>query len=65
MKSEDGSSSWVPYIRVDDLESSTEKAKELGAKALYELFEVPEAGRFSLLVDPAGATFGLWKPNAS
>lgn len=62
MQSENGSSIWVPYVRVDDLEVSTEKAKELGARALYEMAEVPDVGRITVLVDPAGATFGLWQP---
>ena len=58
---QEGSSHWVPYIQVEDLELSTSRAKELGANAVYELCEVPDQGRFSLLVDPGGATFGLWQ----
>ena len=60
---EDQASRWVPYIQVDSLETSTERAKELGATAVYELCEVPDQGRFSLLVDPGGATFGIWQCN--
>ncbi len=62
MANANGSSHWVPYVQVDDLEAATARAKELGARAVHELVEVPDAGRFSLLTDPAGATFGLWKP---
>src|SRR4051794_6887566 len=53
-------SGWLPYVRVDDLASSTEKAKRLGARALHEMVEIPE-GRFSIFTDPTGASFGLWQ----
>jgi uncharacterized protein len=54
---------WVPYVLVDDIAASTEKAKSLGAKVLTELMEVPGMGWFSMLLDPTGAAFALWKPN--
>jgi predicted enzyme related to lactoylglutathione lyase len=55
------SSHWLPYIRVVDIAASTEKAKQLGAEGIRELVTVPGLGRFSILVDPAGAVFGLWQ----
>jgi uncharacterized protein len=55
-----GGSHWLAYIQVDDLVASTERAKQLGARTLTELQEIPE-GRFSVLVDPTGAPFGLWE----
>jgi predicted enzyme related to lactoylglutathione lyase len=55
------SSHWLPYIRVADVAASTEKAKQLGAETIRELINVPGLGRFSILVDPAGAVFGLWQ----
>lgn len=58
-----GGSHWLTYIKVDDLAAATERAKQLGAKPLTELQKVPE-GRFSVLVDPTGAQFGLWQPGA-
>jgi uncharacterized protein len=57
-----GGSRWVPYVRVADIVSATAKAKSLGARALKEDVEVPDAGRFSVLLDPTGAPFGLWQP---
>jgi len=58
-----GASHWLTYIKVDDLAASTSKAKSLGARPLVELQEIPE-GRFSVLVDPTGARFGLWQARA-
>ena len=53
---------WVPYILVDDIAASTEKAKSLGATLLEDVTEIPDMGWFSMFLDPTGATFALWKP---
>jgi predicted enzyme related to lactoylglutathione lyase len=60
---EAGGSLWLPYVTVGDLVAATAKAKGLGAEALKENQEVPGMGRYSLLRDPTGATFGLWQQN--
>lgn len=52
---------WVPYVLVDDIEAATEKAKALGARVVADITEVPDMGRFSMLVDPTGAAFALWQ----
>jgi uncharacterized protein len=56
-----GPSRWVVYVRVDDVQVATARAVRLGARALVTAEEVPGAGWFSLCLDPAGATFGLWQ----
>jgi predicted enzyme related to lactoylglutathione lyase/uncharacterized protein YndB with AHSA1/START domain len=53
---------WLPYILVDDVAASTEKAKSLGATVARDMTEVPNMGWFSVIVDPTGAAFGLWQP---
>lgn len=53
---------WIPYVLVDDLEAATRRAKELGAKIIKEMVEVPDRGWFSIFIDPTGATLGLWRP---
>jgi predicted enzyme related to lactoylglutathione lyase len=54
-------SAWLPYVDVDDLEASTQKAKSLGAKIMKDVTEVPDMGWFSIITDPTGAMLGLWK----
>ena len=54
------SSSWVPYVDVDDLAASTAKAKSLGATVLKENVDVMDHGAFSIITDPTGAMLGLW-----
>ena len=55
-----GRSHWLPYVKVADVAAATARAKGLGATPLQELVEIPE-GRFSVLVDPTGAPFGLFQ----
>lgn len=55
-------SSWMAYVLVDDIAASTAKAKELGATICKEITEVPGMGRFSIMVDPTGASLAMWQP---
>jgi uncharacterized protein len=57
-------SSWLAYVGVDDIEAATKKAKSLGATIMKDVTEVPGFGWLSIIVDPTGATLGLWKPKA-
>jgi uncharacterized protein len=52
---------WLPYVHVDDVRASTEKAKSLGANVLRDVTEVPQMGWFTILQDPTGAAFALWQ----
>jgi predicted enzyme related to lactoylglutathione lyase len=57
-------SHWLAYVQVDDLTTSTAKAKSLGATVLMDQTEVPGFGWFSMIQDPTGAVLGLWQPRA-
>ena len=52
---------WLVYIGTDDVDATTARAKELGATIHVEPMDIPNVGRFSVLQDPAGAAFGLFK----
>jgi predicted enzyme related to lactoylglutathione lyase len=52
---------WFPYIQIEDLETATEKARELGASVLQPATKGP-AGTFTPIRDPAGAVFALFQP---
>jgi predicted enzyme related to lactoylglutathione lyase len=54
-------SMWLPYVGVDDIKASTEKARSLGAHVLVEPQEIPNIGWFSIFQDPTGATLALFK----
>jgi predicted enzyme related to lactoylglutathione lyase len=53
---------WLPYFGAADVTASVAKAVELGASVLSEPMEVPNMVKFSVLADPAGATFALMQP---
>ena len=55
---------WLPYILVDDVRASTEKAQSLGATVVRDVTEVKDMGWFSVITDPTGAAFGLWQSKA-
>jgi uncharacterized protein len=57
-------SSWLAYVGVDDINAATEKARRLGATVMREPMEVMGAGWLSIIVDPTGATLGLWQGTA-
>jgi uncharacterized protein len=55
---------WLAYVLVDDINASTQKAKSLGASVMRDVTEIPGFGSFSVLQDPTGAHFALWKPRS-
>jgi len=60
----DAPSMWLPYVLVDDIVASTEKAKALGATVIRDVMEVMGMGSLSIIIDPTGATLGLWQPKS-
>ncbi len=58
----DAPSAWMPYVKVDDIDAATKKAKKLRAKILKGVTEVPGMGWLSIIQDPTGAMIGLWEP---
>tara|TARA_B100000315_G_C14317216_1_gene469097 strand:+ start:115 stop:489 length:375 start_codon:yes stop_codon:yes gene_type:complete len=54
-------SHWITYVLVDDVESSTNKARELGAKIFVEKTKTGNYGYFSVIADPVGSVLALWE----
>lgn len=52
---------WLVYLGTDDVDASAEKAKELGATVHMQPMDIEGVGRFSVLQDPTGAAFALFK----
>jgi len=57
-----GPAEWHPYLAVEDVDASAARAVELGATQLAPATDIPEVGRFAMLLDPNGAMFGLFRP---
>ncbi len=52
---------WMSYINVDDIEASTKQAEELGGKVCVPVTPIPNVGFFSIIEDPTGAKFAMFK----
>lgn len=52
-------SAWMPYVRVADCDASAARAGTLGARICVEPKDIPQVGRFAVLIDPAGAALGI------
>lgn len=53
---------WMSYVRVDDADAATEKAKSLGGTVHNGPMDVGPQGRMTVLADPQGAAFAIWQP---
>lgn len=52
---------WMAYVAVDDVDASMKQATSLGAKSIVTPQDIPDVGRFAVILDPLGATVALFK----
>jgi predicted enzyme related to lactoylglutathione lyase len=52
---------WLGYIAVSDVDADTKKTKALGGKVMMEPMEMEKVGKFSVVQDPTGSTFALFR----
>jgi len=51
---------WMSYVTVENVDASTARAQELGAKVVKEVTDIG-MGKFSIIIDPQGAGIALWE----
>jgi predicted enzyme related to lactoylglutathione lyase len=51
--------SWLVYIETPDIAGTIAHAQRLGGRVHKEAQDIPEIGRFAVLVDPQGAVFAV------
>ena len=56
---------WNAYVTVTNADEAAKRAQELGGKVLAPAFDVMDAGRMAVIVDPTGAVFQVWQPGKS
>ena len=56
---------WMIYITVDSADAAAAKAAQFGGKILAPAFDVMDAGRMAVVMDPTGAAFCVWQANKS
>jgi predicted enzyme related to lactoylglutathione lyase/uncharacterized protein YndB with AHSA1/START domain len=54
---------WMAHIAVDDVDAAARRAEELGGRIQSPPTDIPNVGRFSIIADPQGASFSLFRPN--
>ncbi len=52
---------WSVYMAVDDVDATVAKSTALGGTVVVPAMDVPQVGRMSLLCDPQGAMFWVYK----
>ncbi len=52
---------WLAYFLVDDVDATTNKAKDAGGKVYLPPMSMAGVGRFSVIADPQGAVFAVFK----
>jgi hypothetical protein len=55
---------WSGYSAVADIDAVTSQVAQAGGSLHKPPSEIPGVGRFSLVADPDGAMFILFKPNS-
>ncbi|MGD8857330.1 MAG: VOC family protein [Chloroflexota bacterium] len=55
---------WSSYVKHDDVDSVAARAADAGGTVLLPPFDVMDAGRMTMIQDPIGAVFGVWKPGS-
>lgn len=62
MKSMNVPPNWLVYFQTADVDATANKAKTLGANLIVPPMDIPNVGRFSVIGDPQGAVFAIYKP---
>jgi predicted enzyme related to lactoylglutathione lyase len=52
---------WMPYVESDNVDDTARKASSLGGKVIVNPTDIPGTGRFAVVQDPQGATFGIYR----
>jgi len=56
----DAPTAWLPYVEVEDVQKTTQKAAKLGAKVVVPYAPIAGMGSFGIFIDPTGAVLGVW-----
>jgi len=52
---------WMAYVESSNVDETVRLATTLGGKVTVPASDIPNVGRFAVLQDPQGATFGVYK----
>jgi predicted enzyme related to lactoylglutathione lyase len=52
---------WLSYVNVKNADKTANRVKELGGSLIFPPTEIPNIGKFALIKDLQGASFGIWQ----
>ena len=53
---------WMPYVTVESVAATAEKAKDLGGEVVMGPLDVMDVGSMLVMKDPSGAMLSAWQP---
>ena len=53
---------WTTYVNTSDAEAAADRVGSSGGTVIVPPFDVLDAGRMAVFLDPAGAAFSVWQP---
>lgn len=53
---------WMPYVHVNDLDSTVQTVPALGGTVIVPKMPVPGIGHFAVIQDPTGGVIGVFQP---
>ena len=53
---------WMMYVGTPNVDQTAERIAQLGGRVLKQPADIPNTGRFAVVQDPFGATFGIFQP---
>lgn len=54
---------WGLYVASANVDATAKRCAELGGQVVMQPFDVPDAGRMTVMQDPTGGTISAWQPN--
>jgi predicted enzyme related to lactoylglutathione lyase len=53
---------WMTYVSVENCDAAAEKCKKLGGSVMKEPADIPNVGRFAVMMDPQHGSFAVLQP---
>ena len=53
---------WMMYVGTPNVDDTATRIAQLGGRVLKQPEDIPNTGRFAVVQDPFGATFGIYTP---
>lgn len=58
----DRPSHWISHVTVEDVDAATARVEELGGTVQVPATDIPQVGRFAIILSPTGAAISLFRP---